>query len=96
MSTTSIRRIGSAAAVLVVFLALMPAAQASPAGGEPATVDSELVGTQAALVRVKVTADVTIAHVNHSTGDVVIHQGTYEVPQAEAIRPSFSSLSRAG
>ncbi|SDN69139.1 hypothetical protein [Geodermatophilus sp. DSM 45219] len=84
MSTTLIRRIGSAAAVLVTFLALMPAAQAGPAGGEPATVDTELVGTQAALVRINVIADVTIAHVNHSTGDVVIHQGTYEVPQAEA------------
>jgi hypothetical protein len=83
MSTTLIRRIGSAAAVLVAFLALIPAAQASPAD-EPATVDTELVGTQAALVRITVIADVTIAHVNHSTGDVVIHQGTYEVPQAEA------------
>ena len=84
MSTTLIRRIGSAAAVLIALFALMPAAQASPAGDEPATVDPELVGTQAALVRINVIADVTIAHVNHSTGDVVIHQGTYEVPQAEA------------
>ncbi|MGY1707518.1 hypothetical protein ACI79C_23390 [Geodermatophilus sp. SYSU D00697] len=84
MSGTLIRRIGSVAAVLVAVLALTPAAQASPAGNEPATVDTELVGTQAALVRVNVVADVTIAHVNHSTGDVVIHQGTYEVRQAEA------------
>jgi hypothetical protein len=84
MSTTPIRRVGSAAAVLVAFLALMPVAQASPAGGEQAAVETELVGTQAALVRIKVIADVTIAHVNHSTGDVVIHQGTYEVPQNEA------------
>lgn len=84
MSTRLIRRIGSAAAVLVAFLALMPAAQASPAGDEPAAVDTELEGTKAALVRINVIADVTIAHVNHSSGDVVIHQGTYEVPQAEA------------
>lgn len=84
MSTTLIRRIGSAAAVLVAFLAVMPAAQARPADDEPAMVDAELVGTQAALVRIDVTADVTIAHVNHTTGDVVIHQGTYEVPQAAA------------
>jgi hypothetical protein len=82
MSTTLIRRICSAAAVLAAFLALMPAAQASPADDEP--VDTELVGTQAALVRINVIADVTIAHVNHSTGDVVLHQGTYEVRQAEA------------
>ncbi|MGY1690622.1 hypothetical protein [Geodermatophilus sp. SYSU D01105] len=84
MSTTLIRRIGSTAAVLVAFLALVPAAQAGPAGDEPATVDADLVGTHAALVRINVVTDVTIAHVNHSTGDVVIHQGTYEVPQAEA------------
>lgn len=79
-----IRRIGSAAVVLATFLALMPTAQAAPTGDESATVDTELVGMQAALVRIQVIADVTIAHVNHSTGDVVIHQGTYEVPQSEA------------
>jgi hypothetical protein len=84
MSGTLIRRLGSAALVLLTFVALMPAAQASPADDEPATVDTEMVGTQAALVRINVIADVTIAHVNHSTGDVVIHQATYEVPQAEA------------
>ncbi|MGY1667653.1 hypothetical protein [Geodermatophilus sp. SYSU D00696] len=46
--------------------------------------DTELAGARAALVRIDVIADVTIAHVNHSTGDVVIHQGTYEVHQATA------------
>jgi Trypsin-like peptidase domain len=84
MSTTLIRRIGSAAAVLVAFLALTTAAQASPGGDEPVTVDTAVEGTKAALVRITVVADVTIAHVNHSTGAVLIHQGTYEVPQAEA------------
>ncbi|WP_448624932.1 trypsin-like peptidase domain-containing protein [Geodermatophilus sp. URMC 64] len=82
MSTTLIRRIGSAASVLVAFFALMPAAQAAPADDE--RVNTEVAGVQAALVRIKVITDVTIAHINHSTGDVVIHQGTYEVPQAEA------------
>jgi hypothetical protein len=84
MSGTLIRRLGSAALVLLAFIALIPTARAAPAGGEPVTVDTELVGAQAALVRINVVADVTIAHVNHSTGDVVIHQGTYEVRQAEA------------
>jgi hypothetical protein len=84
MSGTLIRRLGSAALVLLAFVALIPTAQAAPAGDEPASVDTELAGAQAALVRINVITDVTIAHVNHSTGAVVIHQGTYEVPQAEA------------
>jgi hypothetical protein len=79
-----VRRIGFAALVLAAFFALMPTAQAAPAGDEPPRVDTERVGLQAALVRIHVIADVTIAHVNHSTGDVVIDQGTYEVSQAEA------------
>ena len=84
MSGTLIRRLGSAALVLLASVALTPTAQAAPAGDEPAPVDTELVGAQAALVRINVIADVTIAHVNHSTGAVVIHHGTYEVRQAEA------------
>jgi hypothetical protein len=85
MSTALPRRIGCAAAsVLAAFFVLMPTAQAAPADDEPATVDTELLGFQAALVRIHVIADVTIAHINHSTGKVVIDQGTYEVDQGEA------------
>jgi hypothetical protein len=84
MSGTLIRSLGSAALVLLTFVALIPTAQAAPAGDEPASVDTELEGARAALVRINVITDVTIAHVNHSTGDVLIHQETYEVRQAEA------------
>jgi hypothetical protein len=85
MSTALIRRIGSAASVLLALFLLTPPAQAVPADDEPAAeVDTELVGAQAALVRIRVESDVTIAHINHSTGDVVMHQGTYEVLQSEA------------
>jgi hypothetical protein len=84
MSKALARRIGASASALAAVLAMMPTAQAAPAGDEPATVDAELLGLEAALVRIEVVADVTIAHINHSTGDVVIHQGTYEVPQGSA------------
>lgn len=78
-----IRRVGCTSVVLAVLFALVPTAGATPAGEEPPRVDTGRVGLEAALVRIEVEADVTIAHVNHSTGAVVIAQGTYPVDQAQ-------------
>jgi hypothetical protein len=81
MCRALVRRIGCIAWLLVVLLALMPTAQATPADDQPTVVDPGRVGLDAALVRIQVIADVTIAHINHSTGAVVIDKGTYEVMQ---------------
>jgi hypothetical protein len=81
MCRALVRRIGCIAWLLAVLVALMPTAQATPADDQPTAVDPGRVGLDAALVRIQVIADVTIAHINHSTGDVVIDKGTYEVKQ---------------
>ncbi|WP_369137153.1 zinc ribbon domain-containing protein [Modestobacter versicolor] len=70
------------ATLLLSVLVLV--ATGPPAGAAPAEDGGELVsgveGAKAALVRIEVSAIADIAHIDHSTGDVNVMMGEYEVP----------------
>lgn len=74
-------------AVLVLTMLVLTVAGAGSAGatddpsGPPAqALVSGVEGSKAALVRIDVSAIAQIAHIDHSTGDVDVRSGQYEVP----------------
>src|SRR4051812_12174960 len=78
-------RAGAAAVATVVLAALYLAGTAagaaadtpSAAGGAPV---SGVEGSKAAVVRIEVSAIADIAHIDHSTGEVRVARGEYQVP----------------
>ncbi|MGY1715996.1 zinc ribbon domain-containing protein [Geodermatophilus sp. SYSU D01106] len=89
MAAAPSRRPGLALAVLTVALALVLTSPTIPAGAAPAPQDAAGVaagpeGSRAALVRIQVTAITTIVHLDHSTGDLHVIDGRYEIRQGQA------------
>jgi hypothetical protein len=70
----------------VILLALLPVAAAWPAGAAPPAhpMGGDLVsgveGSKAALVRIEVTAQAEIVHIDHTSGEVALMRGRYTVP----------------
>ena len=70
----------------VVLMALLLLAVGRPAGAAPPThprggnLISGVEGSKAALVRIEVTAEAEIAHIDHSTGEVKVARARYTVP----------------
>src|SRR3712207_3613573 len=73
---------GPAAVLMVLAVLALPSpatAADDPSGGTGVPV-SGVEGAKAALVRIEVSAVAEIAHIDHSTGEVNVERGRYQVP----------------
>jgi hypothetical protein len=82
---TATGRLSRLGAVLVLAVLLLTGTAIAGAADDPSPPAAEALvsgveGSKAALVRIEVSATAEIAHIDHSTGDVNVMRGRYEVP----------------